>query len=262
MFSPICKTLFLSLLWQFSISNAFGQHSILEKYDFTKGGYCIFKVPHDFASRPDAPVAYFNDIPTLLRLQRELSFSEKPSENRIRVCPTESYLYICRNGELAEMFTISTACNQISHAPKYYSYDGYFPFEGYKLSKVKHETFPDLASARKRWQELKAPSNALYITNVLWDRYEGQFSFYIPVKDDTEKGGLDYYYENLLKSKFPNERITCIGKTYPNNPLEGGKRHLITVWCNKSLFDKFDLFPLEDPGWKYFKLEVTSYWPQ
>jgi hypothetical protein len=127
-------------------------------------------------------------------------------------------------------------------------------------------SYNSLQDARLNYHSNIKNDSLVYTTTPNWVNFEGKFSF-------------DYNCKNgdcLYKGPFVQESLEHLIKvTYPNEPFNlqhtGGSMALgeygtfsysYIVNCNKTLADKFNLYPITEKYTSYSSFEVTTYWKE
>lgn len=123
----------------------------------------------------------------------------------------------------------------------------------------KVENFTSIDEARAVYLSYKENSDLIKIDIPLWNKFEGSFSIKYecpskihPCYENVKKA--EQLFEKEIQKNYPNETFSLEGMFGYNNSLE------IEISCNKSLKDKFNLYPIACCDWSYFKLTLTSFW--
>lgn len=123
--------------------------------------------------------------------------------------------------------------------------------------KVEH--FTSLKEARTTYKKYQNNNEVVKIDSPLWGKFEGTFSIKYAC---LSKHNPCYANVKRAEKKISKE----IKQAYPDEPFKvegmfGSKDSLeIEITCNKTLKDKFNLYPIACCDWTYFKLELTSFW--
>lgn len=257
-FSVIFSTLLL-----FAIS-APAQTQILKKYPFEKGGYALVGMPSESDRNGLADTLgtfYTDDIPTLLAIQKAWTF-KKPSPRY--ACGYHYDIAICKQGLQLESFGINLNCHELATDTKSFYFDPQLLRKFKDRLQTAYEKdvrFSTPGEARRYRDSVLRESSLLVAPSHAWETYEGSFQFELPCPPD-KKSCFDR--EAKLLAKLTNE----IRSKYPDEPfqLEGAGGSLteltVEVMCNKSLSDKFDLYPRGRllNTWHPFEYSLTTYW--
>lgn len=240
----------------------FSQTQVLADYNFDKGGYYMLGVFNESdrnGLRDSLGEFYTDSIPILNQFKHEWTF-DTPGQKW--ACGYHYTIYVCKDGLPVEYFNINLNCNEIV------SDDGYFYFDTQKLRMfmgkvkkplVKSEKFDSIPQARARRAEILSQPKLITTFTPDWTTYEGEFNFTYTcpasVKDCFDE-------EDTLLKQLSGE----IQNAYPGEVFElegaGGSRTelFVNVLCNKSLADKFRLYPLSWKEWTPYSLYLRSYW--
>ncbi|MCA6364323.1 MAG: hypothetical protein IM638_14895 [Bacteroidetes bacterium] len=155
---------------------------------------------------------------------------------------------------------INLNCNELVCDGRYFYFnsDKLRIFKG-KLKKLKtvYEDFKTIEEARHKRKEILNHPKLICTPYKPWIDYEGEFWF-------------TYTYPNpktdyLLGAKVFLDKLTVeLKNSYPNETFilddMGGSltEKFVHVYCNKSLSEKFSLYPREE--WSDLKPDLISYW--
>lgn len=243
-------------------SVGFCQTQLLADYNFDKGGYYILGVFNESdrnGLRDSLGEFYTDSIPILNQFKQEWVF-DKPG--RKYACGYHYTVYVCKDGLPVEHFSINLNCNEIV------SDDGYFYFDTQKLRMfmgklkkplVKYEKFDSIPQARARRTEILSEPKLIATFTPDWTKYEGEFNFTYtcPTGSNDCLDNEDTLLQQLtreIQNAYPGEVFELEGAGGSNTEL------FVNVLCNKSLADKFRLYPLSWKKWTPYKLYLTSYW--
>lgn len=261
------KTIILNITFLLLTVSTFGQTQILKSYDFNKGGYYLlgtFSESDKNSLRDSMGEFYTDDITLLNKFKKDWTF-KKPGKRY--ACGYHYTVYVCRNGQILESFSINLNCEEIVTNKGYFYFDPKLLRQFYgKLKKPfrKNLSFKSLTEARNYRSKILT-NNALIMTHTPdWVKYEGSFEFTYLCPD----GSKDCNHQN--ESKTLKEIEQKIKNAYPNEIFEldnrGGSSNsiIVEIKCNKSLSDKFKLFQRDiksdDGKWSPFRLTLTTYW--
>ena len=265
------KTLILHIIIAFFTLESFGQTQLFENYDFNDGGYYILclKGRIDMTDRAKGLLYcmgnfYLKDTIALNKIKKEWVFTKPGGQY---ACGYHYNMMLCKNGIVLKQFSINLNCNEIV------SDEGYFYFNSEKLevflnSKrksplIKQKNFESIKQAREYRDSILKEKSLVMVPTPSWTKFEGEFDF--TYKCDSIKNNCIEKEDSLI-SVMKHE----ISQNYPNEEFEltdrGGSltKILQTVYCNKSLSDKFDLYYRDKENyfdqWKPFRLSLTTYW--
>jgi hypothetical protein len=244
-----------------------GQVSLLEDFDFSKGGYYLIGIrsmsdPNGLADTLGE--FYTNDIETLNQIKKEWTFKIPGKQY---ACGYHYFIHICKDGKSLESFAVNLNCNEIVGKKGYFFFDNknlrQFK-DNFKTLNGKYKEYIDLKQARAKRDSLLQNKNILLVQAPIWTKYEGRFRFTFTCNSNTKmcltKG--DKILPKLkieIQQKFPNEifEITDVG---------GSRSELfVEVLCNKTLSDKFNLYkrdtsPDSLDEWTPFTYGLAWYW--
>jgi len=265
------KTTILHLILSFFIIESFGQTQLFESYNFNNGGYYILGLQAriDQTDRAKGPLYrmgnfYLKDTIVLNKIKKEWVFT-KPGKRY--ACGYNYNMFLCKNGIVLKRFSINLNCNEIVFD------EGYFYFDSEKLKMflkskrksplIKQKDFENINEARKYRDSVLRDDSLIMVPTPRWTKFEGEFDF--TYKCDKIKNTC-YEKEDSLINVMRYE----ITRNYPDEEFElsdrGGSLSEIlqTIYCNKSLSDKFNLYYRDKESyfgqWKPFRLSLTTYW--
>jgi hypothetical protein len=185
---------------------------------------------------------------------------KKPSPQY--ACGYHYVVSVCRNGLPIESFHINLNCNLIVTDKGYFFFDAkkLRMFKS-KLSKpvAKREKFSSVAQARASRDKILSQKDLIMTYTPAWTKYEGEFSFTYTCK----KGSGDCLEQEtkLLKQLTQEINKAYPAETFELNGVGGSNTELfVNVKCNKTLADRFKLYPLNWKKWEPYQLTLTSYW--
>ncbi len=240
---------------------------VFDKYDFSKGGYYILGIKYMEGDRSRLADSigefYTNDIAILNEFKQTWVFRQ-PSPKY--ACGYHFKVRLCRNGKTLEDFNININCNEIVHNNS--SGSGYYYFDNNKLRRFKgrmkqpsgvSKKFSTAQEARAYYKSIINDSLLILAPEEDWMTSEGMFAFDYKFKEGCKDCYLkDAEYLRLFKQK--------IQQAYPGEPFTlaeyGGSMEEVTVQvvCNKSLYDKFTLYPIGFYKWRAWDLGYYTYW--
>lgn len=234
-----------------------------DQYDFSKGGYSILGVKYMEGDRnrlADSLGEFFTDDITVLNEFKQTWIFRKPSPKY--ACGYHYRVFLCYRGKSVKDFRININCNEIVGD------EGYFYFEEDKLRRfykrmkrfsMDHKKFQTIEEGRTYYKNVLNDSSLILAPEPPWLKYEGSFEFEYKFKP----GCKDCY---LQDEKYLKILTAEIKKAYPGEAFEveewGGSMEDINVRvkCNKSLYDKFKLYPMTFPKWNAYDLGYYTYW--
>jgi hypothetical protein len=250
------KILTLILTTIFINSNA--QTKLLSKYPFDKGGYAIVGLlsesdPSDLQKQLGE--FYTDDIKVLNDFKKAWTFSKK---SPMYACGYHYSIQVTHNGTILESFLINLNCNVIA------TDNGYFYFDTKKLSQFKDRlkkptkrkrSFNTILEGKNYISTIKKDKTLLLTFEPVWTKFEGEFTF--KYKNPDKKDDNDVVAKRLkteIKKLYPNEDFTI------NEIMWGsGGEYEFEIICNKSLYDKFTVYP-KKKSWEVYKPTLTTYW--
>ena len=262
---------FISIpVWLISLQ-LLAQTQIFKDHLFEEGGYTLFgmrlRLPHAFGLADSLGYFYTDDTKVLNQIREDWVYKSKTPF--FKGC-SDYDLFLLKGNRQIERFTLGLLCDELI------TKDSAFFFETSKLRKFagqfkqareelrKFSSLPEARSYRLAIQEDKI---LLWTDDPKWIKFEGHFTFVYTWKHTgksrNELTDLLQRITGEIKKNYPGEifELSCdewIEHQLPRclNPYEW----IIDVKCNKSLADKFDLYPLGWRQWVNYPLELKSYW--
>ncbi|MBI1838551.1 MAG: hypothetical protein HYR91_14905 [Flavobacteriia bacterium] len=260
------KNIILQIFFITVTTFTYCQTQVLKEFDFNDGGYSILGVKWGGLKNSlldSIGEFYTKDTSILNQIKTDWFFS---IPGQMYACGYHYEIFICKNGLVLKSLRVNLECNEIvtDEAYFYFDSDKLRKFHGkFKIPLKKIETFENLTKARDYRDRILKNENLIMTPSPLWIKYEGEFDFTFKCN---EKKKTCYRKEDRLKIMINNE----ITLNYPNEEFiltdRGGSwtEILQTVYCNKSLSDKFDLYYRDKESyfgkWKPFELSLVSYW--
>lgn len=259
------KTTILNIIFLVLTFSVFGKLQVFKEYNFDEGGYSLLGTfsESDENSLRDSLGEFFTDDITILNEFKKDWIFKKPGN--MYACGYHYSVYICKNGQVLESFSINLNCEEIVTDEGYFHFNPNLLRQFYGKMKTpfsRNMSFKSLSEARDFRNKILTDS-ALLMTNSLdWIKFEGEFDFTYKCPEGT-KTCLSKVVK--IKKKIKKE----IMQNYPGEDFllvdRGGSLTEIfqTLICNKTLSDKFNLY-YRDSGyfgeWKPFELKLTIYW--
>jgi hypothetical protein len=260
------KTTLLHITFLLLTVSTYGQTQLLKDYDFNNGGYYIlgtFSESDKNTLRDSIGEFYTDDITVLNKFKKDWTF-KKPG--KMYACGYHYNVFVCRQGQILESFSINLNCEEIVTDKGYFYFDANLLRQFYgKLKKpyTQRHSFTTIQEAREFRKSILNDTTLIMTPKPQWTEYEGSFRFTYKCKEGT-KDCLDEE-EKIFKSieaeitkKYPNEKylLENVGGSWTTIELE--------ITCNKSLSDNFDLYCRDKEGyfgkWKPFDLTLRTYW--
>jgi hypothetical protein len=235
---------------------------LLSEHRFAAGGYSILVVPEtnfrfNKSDSESVPV-YFDQVADLERISQQI-VAYAPAVVYPFRCFDSHQIFVCKNGVMHETLVVSDNCHAITASEGEFHYDGFFPFQDYRLARRQVDTFADPATARKERQERMQLSGLLLMATPQWLDYDGEFGYYL---DDDHATREEVHAQALaeFKERFPGEPFELSVEAYGHSPTHPWNFRVL-VKCRQSLFDRFgDLHEVDWGGWKPYALTLESYW--
>ena len=259
------KTTILNITLLLLTVSAYGQTQILKNYDFNKGGYYLlgtFSESDRSTLRDSIGEFYTDDISILNKFKKDWTF-KKPGKRY--ACGYHYEIFICKQGEILESFSINLNCEEIVTDKGYFYFDPNLLRQFYgKLKKPYHKnlSFNTITEARAYRTKILKDTTLIMTPNPLWTEYEGSFIFTYKCQESEKKEEnikILKSIETKIKKKYPNEKFMLyeVGSSLTTIKVQ--------ITCNKSLSDKFDLYYRDK---KYFGewwspfgfLSLKTYW--
>ncbi|MCK6639242.1 MAG: hypothetical protein L6Q81_04085 [Bacteroidia bacterium] len=238
------------------------QTQLLKNYDFDKGGYYILGVYSEAdrnGLRDSIGEFYTDSIPILNQFKQEWTF-DQPSPRY--ACGYHYTVYICKDGLPIEHFFINLNCNVIVSGKSCFYFDAHKlrVFKG-KLKRPirKNDKFESIKEARTKRSEILTQPKLITTFTPNWMKFEGEFSFTYscPAGSNDCLSQDDSLLQQLaleIQSAYPEEIFELQSAGGSSTEL------FVNVRCNKTLADKFKLYPLSWNKWEAYPLYLTSYW--
>jgi len=244
------------------VCNSSAHVNILARYDFNKGGYALVGITKDKDSlTSEIGNFYITDTVVLNKIKSEWIFEPM---NILPACPDLNYfIYIVKDGLEAERFSINSSLCKMLMSDR-----NFFHFNSEKIRNLKTklkkplillDTFISIEDARKQWEKYKGNKELIMINTPDWLHFEGKLEFTYPMKFESNSFSLA---EQLKPKIFKQIQDTYFDEKFRFfNLISYYKTGIIySIYCNKTLFDKFELYPQEEKKWKSFPLELRSVW--
>lgn len=256
------KHTFLSVLSFLSFVFSFSAVAPLSEFNFEQGGYSIIGIrsESDQSSLFDSLGEFITqDISILNEFKNTWKFDVLGHKY---ACGYHYQVSVCKSGKALKSFWINLNCNEIVWEGNYYYFDNQKlrQFIGRMKRPRELNANPSaLREAREEVNKLLKDSNLIFIRTDEWMNYEGQFEFIYEYKNEKESN-KDFnewvlYFERQIKSKYPNDEFVITWRGLSKERME------LLVTCNKSLYDKFTLYPVSDNHkWEYFNRFYFTYW--
>lgn len=254
------RTIIFLQIFLLSTSIAFAKKTqLLKDYDFEKDGYYLlgtFSESDRNGLRDTLGEFYTDDISVLNQFKKEWTF-DKPSP--FYACGYHYTVYICKNGLPVESFAINLNCNTIV------TDRGIFYFDTQKLRMfaeklkkpfMRRDEFSSITTARDKRAEILKKDGLIMTETPNWTEYEGEFEFTYP-KEFGSKVDNEQILNELtqeIQAAYPDEVFTLWERGSSREELH------VNVMCNKTLVDKFELYPKSWNEWSTYQLWLGSYW--
>lgn len=251
----------------------YGQTKFLRNYNFDEGGYTLLGIyskngpPHGIGD--SLGDFYTDDVAVLNQFKNNWVFKKNFS---ISKCGYDYEIYICKNGITLEKFVLNTACNEII------SKKGSFSFNIAEFRQLTPDLkkpvlllskLNSLEEARDYIIKIQTDTNVIRTETPEWLHYEGEFSFIYKTEKHFKKSAdieKDLYYEisNEISQNYPNESFELHYYGGPVLKNEGRNKYSASgtqfyIKSNKTLADKFNLYPFGWNRWKSYKPELVIY---
>lgn len=236
------------------------QTSIFGSYDFGGGGYVLLVYPTAWGNLDQAaPVSYIADIDrlnalkTLFRLRPTKPYTDHWTFPDVR-------LFLCRKGRIVESWAIATAPSliQVGSTQATFRFDGYIPFEGYRLARRELEVFGDLSQARAAWEAEPTDSTLICLLPPPWKDKEGCFDIGY-VDQPEEKEAFEARVQAMFAERFPDEPL-YIEVTLRQADWIRGMDYDVAVHCRRAVYDAFADAGGAKSAWRPYTLRLESYW--
>lgn len=256
------NTILFSFVLLFTSLYAKTQTQIFKDYNFNEGGYSIVGtyLESDENFLQDSLGEFYTDDIAILNQFKNTWVFNKPSPKY--ACGYHYSISLCKNGESIQSFAINLNCNEIVTDDAYFFFPDKLLRQFYgKLTQVytKQYTFETITEARNKRIELLHDSLILKVSYNNWVDFEGEFDFTFTCPDDCRKlySNLDSLIIDSISNMYKNEPFHM----YTSGSSLTSRNY--TLQCNKSLEEKFDLYPKvtsEYGKWKPFRYEFTIYY--
>lgn len=246
-----------------------GEVSLFEKYQFDEGGYLLIA---ERCTTTDSIANilgdfYIDDSSTLNEIKQAMKVREVRTYDNDR---NWTYvIYICKSKKsIGHFYELSLKDKYIMPSGKW----NFFYLDPDLILKhqsklkpvhIKNEKFSSLTEARNYYNSVLLNDKVIYTSVPKWTNYEGSFLFvyyctneYCPFKEGNIRDSLSAE----IRKQFPGEpfELNMLAQTIENTYLSW----TYTVFCNKSLSDKFSLFTIYEKYKNFASLELTTYWKE
>lgn len=259
-------------------SNAQMTVMLLNGFDFDGGGFSLLghQAERKYGAIDTIGDFFIDDKEILNIIQAKWKFPIEPG-SPILTCEHFYFLDICKNGQSLKSFCIKDDCKRISTS-KVDKNEIDFYYHNYSSEKYNfNETelllfqnkfkkafkednhFPSLDSARQYLKTILNDSNLIMVEEPSWIEFDGAFviTYNHKLKFRNYEKTVNSALTNLskeIKRKYPDETFFLDAQGI------GEKDMVIEIYCNKSLSDKFNLYPIECCKWGQFNPILRSYW--
>jgi hypothetical protein len=237
-----------------------------EEYDLSSGEYVFVGI---FSHNDDHPIQkklgefYTDDVAVLRSLKAEWVFL-KPQ--RQHACGYHYQFLLIKKGIVEKSNVANLECRELVTDSGSVLFDSKL-LSRFKFKPLRRESrsFETVSDARRHLNAVLQDPDVVYIYPPRWSRFEGEFRFNMKCPPELKDC---YMFENFPKIKPQVEN--AVRHAYPGEDFEiasgggatGGELY-ITIRCNKSLEEKFDIYDRwgkEHFGkWEAYPLDLTSY---
>ena len=260
------KTIILNITLLLLTVSTFGQTKLLKDYDFEKGGYYILGeilINEDNTLQDSIGDFYTDDVSVLNKFKKDWVFKK---QGKKYACGYHYTIYVCKQGQILESFSINLECKEIVTNKGYFYFDPNLlrQFYGkFKKPYARIDSFKTITEAREYRTKILNDTTLIMTEKPLWTEYEGSFRFTYKCAENT-KNCLDNeekilkLVESEIKEKYPSEKFLLLDA--------GGSLTtvFIEIICNKSLSDNFDLYYRDEQKgldkWSPFNLKLITFW--
>jgi hypothetical protein len=265
------KNIYILILLVLTTINSKSQIQILKDFNFDKGGYSILinhipinepiyldSLGNELGDSINAKYKWFDfyseNTKVLNKIKNDWYFSK---ESPRYACGYDYIVNICYKGKSVESIAINSDCKEIVSKYGYFYFDSkdFIHFiHNFKYAYYKRDSFVNINDARKYYSDLLANSNIIMSELPQWINYEGKFMFKSRFAYDEGEKKILSKLDSEIKQYYPDEKFVI--------SVSGGSTEYtnIEVICNKTLYDKFKLYPIGYMDWEYFVLKLGSYW--
>lgn len=265
--------LFILILAYFLCGRCCAQTFIFYDYQFTKGEYLLFAAIISEDSSETLNRSFYIDD-SLILTEMKIDFQLNEIEPLSSTKRDWSYgLYIFKN-KTSEMSNFEIGLNDKYIMPQYT--DIFYRLDPEQIFKYK-SSFKYLTERKFKYNSLQdgrlnynsniKNDSLVYTTTPSWVNFEGSFSFDYNCKNGDCPYKEQYYVqenlEKLIKETYPNEsfKLRSFGGSVALGE-SGTFSYSYTVSCNKTLADKFKLYPITEKYANYSSFELTTYWKE
>lgn len=266
------KRLLILPIFIFTINHCIGQTSLLQNYEFEEGGYLLLATRITATDSLANTIGdfYIDDMKTLEEIKEDWLSREIELLDDAKRSGTY-YIYICKN-QTSKHPSFEVGLND-KYILTYEGFD-YFLLEPEQLLKYqskfkkaveKKEKFSSLEKARKYYSSIIGNDKLIYSPIPEWVSYEGSFSFiYACNKGDCPfKENIEDNIAAQIKKVYPDEPFELKYTSGSLSAMEDGTfTSIYTTNCNKTLAQKFNLYPTGNRYEDFHIFEITTYWKE
>jgi hypothetical protein len=228
-----------------------GNVYLLEKYDFNKGNFSIAGIVwHDQRHNLQKSLGniYTDDV-EVLNILKTNWITENPSP--FYACGYHFGIFVIEGHTERESFFINVEkdCNTVvtKNGQFYFDPNKLVMFKDkYKKLVTKRKHFNSCQEGRNYMKALQTKDKLLFYLQPEWFNYDGEFRFSIKC-DETD-------FDSPLAQKCIERAQSRIAERFPGKSFNleqfgsSNKEILITMKCQRDLYNEFDLYKIE---WKY-----------
>lgn len=255
---------FLSLILFDTI--ALSQTKFLKQFNFDKGNYAIYLIDCKEPLSETVNADSFNDTIIDFRSDDNFQVTDIKMLNQLKQewvgkkvnymhnCWYDYFIYVTENDSIILKFDVNLECKEIIFKDAAYEIDPtiitkFLP--EFKVLKKQNFVFENIDKGRDYWESIL--KNEKYVFKSLckedWLEFDGEFYFHY-----TEKSRLEV--SKVLNKLNEQISLSYLGEKFDlryGSALANGNQidYLIQISCNKSLFDKFNLYPKNE--WYLFR---------
>jgi hypothetical protein len=245
---------------------AFSQTKFLKQFNFDNGNYAIYlidcKEPLTLKVKTDS----FNDTIIDFRSDDNFQVTDVKMLNQLKQewvgkkvdylhnCWYDYFIYVTENDSIVLKFEVNLDCKELIFKGNSYKIDPtiitkFLP--EFKVLQKQNFVFENIDKGRDYWESIL--KNEKYVFKSLckddWLEFDGEFYFHYSEKSRLEVSKVLNKLNEQISLSYLGEKFELrYGSALANgNQID----YLIQVSCNKSLFDKFNLYPKKE--WYLFR---------
>lgn len=231
---------------------------LINPHNFETGAYKLVLLSMQYGRASEEKHYYISEPTEIKSIQQNLVGFEPPIVYPF-ACFENQQLILCKDAQVIETISFSSNCKVVSSQNGEFHYFSLEPLikNPQPLHQKKHE-FESRTAGFNFIDSIRQDSNLVLIYPESWMEYEGQFGFFYESKNYSSEQ-TQLLLQKELTAKFPSEKFSLQLSSYGGSSTTFYRFHCL-VYCNKSVYDNFTFYPIDNNKWKNFEVQFNSYW--